>query len=236
MNFAKCWSMNGSELKSTYLWETLSRHSKPLLTLSLGDKAWFWNEFTVTGKANLNDFVFVQTYRSKPLFPIQGFTMKQWFLLKIFYHERIFRRLCSWESHKLRYLAQYSFFWWQMREATFSWFIPKEWQNFFQKLIAGQERFGNMTRVYYKEAAGAIVVFDTTRAATFEGALKWKADLDQKLSLLDGLIPNFTNLNFKFRSSDSVNPGRQQMRRWRGSLDRWRTRRGVHAEWISQVL
>jgi hypothetical protein len=52
--------------------------------------------------------------------------------------------------------------------------------------IAGQERFGNMTRVYYKEAAGAIVVFDVTRAATFDGALKWKADLDQKLALLDG--------------------------------------------------
>ena len=43
-----------------------------------------------------------------------------------------------------------------------------------------------MTRVYYKEAAGAVVVFDVARGATFDGALKWKADLDQKLSLLDG--------------------------------------------------
>uniref|UniRef100_A0A914XHV6 Uncharacterized protein n=1 Tax=Plectus sambesii TaxID=2011161 RepID=A0A914XHV6_9BILA len=53
-------------------------------------------------------------------------------------------------------------------------------------LLSGQERFGNMTRVYYKEAAAAIVVFDSTRAATFEGALRWKADLDQKVRLADG--------------------------------------------------
>lgn len=43
-----------------------------------------------------------------------------------------------------------------------------------------------MTRVYYKEAAAAIVVYDSTRAATYEGALRWKADLDQKVRLADG--------------------------------------------------
>lgn len=58
-----------------------------------------------------------------------------------------------------------------------------------------------MTRVYYKEAAGAIVVFDVTRAATFEGALKWKSDLDQKLQLLDGRpIPSILVAN-KARAS-----------------------------------
>jgi small GTP-binding protein len=41
--------------------------------------------------------------------------------------------------------------------------------------IAGQERFGNMTRVYYKEAVGAFVVFDVTRVGTFEAVAKWKA-------------------------------------------------------------
>jgi len=41
--------------------------------------------------------------------------------------------------------------------------------------IAGQERFGNMTRVYYKEAVGAFIVFDVTRKDTFQAVEKWKA-------------------------------------------------------------
>lgn len=52
--------------------------------------------------------------------------------------------------------------------------------------IAGQERFGNMTRVYYKEAAGAFIVFDVTRNATFDAVIKWKQDLDSKVQLPDG--------------------------------------------------
>ena len=50
----------------------------------------------------------------------------------------------------------------------------------------GQERFGNMTRVYYKEAVGCFVVFDVTRASTFEAVQKWKNDLDSKVQLADG--------------------------------------------------
>lgn len=52
--------------------------------------------------------------------------------------------------------------------------------------IAGQERFGNMTRVYYKEAVGAFIVFDVTRSSTFEAVVKWKQDLDSKVQLPDG--------------------------------------------------
>jgi Ras-related protein Rab-32 len=49
--------------------------------------------------------------------------------------------------------------------------------------IAGQERFGNMTRVYYKEAVGAFVVFDVTRSGTFDAVQKWKNDIDCKVTL-----------------------------------------------------
>ncbi|XP_030055206.1 ras-related protein Rab-38 [Microcaecilia unicolor] len=52
--------------------------------------------------------------------------------------------------------------------------------------IAGQERFGNMTRVYYREAVGAFIVFDVTRPSTFEAVMKWKEDLDSKLTLPNG--------------------------------------------------
>lgn len=47
--------------------------------------------------------------------------------------------------------------------------------------VPGQERYGNMTRVYYREAVGAMVVFDVTRASTFDAVLKWKDDLDSKV-------------------------------------------------------
>ena len=52
--------------------------------------------------------------------------------------------------------------------------------------IAGQERFYNMTRVYYKDAVGCFIVFDVTRASTFEAVIRWKNDLDSKVSLPDG--------------------------------------------------
>ena len=38
-----------------------------------------------------------------------------------------------------------------------------------------------MTRVYYREAVGALVVFDMTRLSTFQAVLKWKGDLDSKV-------------------------------------------------------
>ncbi|XP_028251776.1 ras-related protein Rab-32-like [Parambassis ranga] len=52
--------------------------------------------------------------------------------------------------------------------------------------IAGQERFRKMSRVYYKEAMGALVVFDVTQSSTLEAASVWKQDLDTKVCLDSG--------------------------------------------------
>lgn len=49
--------------------------------------------------------------------------------------------------------------------------------------IAGHERFGTMTRVYYKFAIGGVLVFDLTREATFDAVLKWKEDVNNKVVL-----------------------------------------------------
>ncbi|XP_059087800.1 ras-related protein Rab-32-like [Tigriopus californicus] len=52
--------------------------------------------------------------------------------------------------------------------------------------IAGQERFSSMTRVYYRDSVGAFILFDTTRAESFQCVNKWKQDLDSKVTLPDG--------------------------------------------------
>jgi len=47
-----------------------------------------------------------------------------------------------------------------------------------------------MTRIYYKEAAGALIFFDLSKDATLQNTIKWKKDLDTKITLPNGhLIP-----------------------------------------------
>eukprot|EP01117_Protostelium_nocturnum_P015186 TRINITY_DN5857_c0_g1_i2.p1 TRINITY_DN5857_c0_g1~~TRINITY_DN5857_c0_g1_i2.p1 ORF type:complete len:194 (+),score=11.46 TRINITY_DN5857_c0_g1_i2:111-692(+) len=52
--------------------------------------------------------------------------------------------------------------------------------------IAGQERFGVMTHVYYKQADAAVIVCDITNRQTFSAVQRWKADLDNKVQLENG--------------------------------------------------
>lgn len=56
--------------------------------------------------------------------------------------------------------------------------------------INGQQRRSAMTRAYYRDAVGALVVFDTERPETLDEALLWKGDVDKHTQKRDGtLIP-----------------------------------------------
>eukprot|EP00993_Chasmostoma_nieuportense_P003211 NODE_3945_length_869_cov_44.525606_g3790_i0.p1 GENE.NODE_3945_length_869_cov_44.525606_g3790_i0~~NODE_3945_length_869_cov_44.525606_g3790_i0.p1 ORF type:complete len:203 (-),score=40.32 NODE_3945_length_869_cov_44.525606_g3790_i0:182-790(-) len=52
--------------------------------------------------------------------------------------------------------------------------------------ISGQERFGQLTRVYYQMALGALVAYDVTNPESYEFAGQWKKDIDQKVRLPNG--------------------------------------------------
>lgn len=47
--------------------------------------------------------------------------------------------------------------------------------------IAGQERFSNMTRIYYKDSHAVIMVFDVLRPYTFDSLTHWLEDVRIKL-------------------------------------------------------
>ncbi|XP_021942785.1 ras-related protein Rab-7L1-like [Zootermopsis nevadensis] len=52
--------------------------------------------------------------------------------------------------------------------------------------IAGQERFTWMTRVYYKDCHGCVIMFDLTNKNSFINTRKWKIDVDSKCTRPDG--------------------------------------------------
>lgn len=44
--------------------------------------------------------------------------------------------------------------------------------------IAGQDRFAKLTRAYFRDTKGAIIVCDITRANTIDAVVTWKSELD----------------------------------------------------------
>ncbi|KAF7278160.1 ras-related protein Rab-38-like isoform X2 [Rhynchophorus ferrugineus] len=62
--------------------------------------------------------------------------------------------------------------------------------------IAGHERFGALTGIFYRHAFGAALVFDLTRPETFKSISKWLIDLRKKVSLPGGIqIPTILLAN-----------------------------------------
>ncbi|XP_069704838.1 ras-related protein Rab-32-like [Periplaneta americana] len=54
------------------------------------------------------------------------------------------------------------------------------------KDLAGQDRYISLTHPVYKNADGAIIVFDVTRNTTFENVVRWKANLNKSVRLPSG--------------------------------------------------
>ncbi|EDQ88925.1 uncharacterized protein MONBRDRAFT_8415 [Monosiga brevicollis MX1] len=52
--------------------------------------------------------------------------------------------------------------------------------------LTGQERFGQLLRVYYKNANACMVVCDVTRKQTLDNVSQWKRELDDKVTHPDG--------------------------------------------------
>jgi small GTP-binding protein len=81
--------------------------------------------------------------------------------------------------------------------------------------IAGQERWSNMTRIYYREAVGAFVVFSASAHRTLPATLKWKENIDQHCHMWDGSpIPVILIMTKCDLPKDSEIPSAEELRQF----------------------
>ncbi|KAK9511935.1 hypothetical protein O3M35_000494 [Rhynocoris fuscipes] len=84
--------------------------------------------------------------------------------------------------------------------------------------VAGHERFGYMTSVYYKYAVGCAIVFDITRFSSFQSVIKWLMDIRDKVVLDDGaeipvvLLANKWDIGESCISQEAINKFSNQHR------------------------
>ncbi|KAK6995421.1 Ras- protein Rab-7L1 [Biomphalaria glabrata] len=69
--------------------------------------------------------------------------------------------------------------------------------------IAGQDRFPLLTRAYYKYTRGCLIIFDLTNPESFNDVRKWKASLDNNLSVPCLLVANKVDLESERKVSPS---------------------------------
>eukprot|EP00093_Oithona_nana_P014547 14547.XXX_746888_748055_1 [CDS] Oithona nana genome sequencing. len=76
--------------------------------------------------------------------------------------------------------------------------------------IAGQDRFSLLSRSFYKDAAGAFIVSDLSRAETLDAVISWKEELDNKVRMADGSkLPCFLLANKCDLLEDSSHQSKQ---------------------------
>eukprot|EP01051_Picozoa_sp_SAG22_P010621 SAG22_NODE_964_length_6277_cov_12.416316_5_plen_365_part_00 len=83
--------------------------------------------------------------------------------------------------------------------------------------IAGQDRFAAVTRAFYRNAVGAVVVCDVTRTTTLDAVKQWKAEIDSKVTFKGGapipavLLVNKIDLLTNIEDSFSIGASYQRV-------------------------
>ena len=71
---------------------------------------------------------------------------------------------------------------------------------------AGQEKFDSLTKLYFKDAEAALIVYDVTNKQSFEKTRKWVKDLEEyqqgtSIQVVKLLVGNKTDMADQIRVS-----------------------------------